>query len=348
VNLVGKVRRELTGYNLLESARRLVDRRPLQCSLYVTDRCNLSCAYCTEYDNAAPHPATIDLKRWIAKVRELGTMRIALVGGEPLTHPDIVELVHYCRQLGFATSLTTNGFLLSRDMVRQLGDAGLQVMQVSVDRMRPSRAVPKSYKTVLPKLDYLRDSPIQLHLTGVVCEDSLAEAREVLRTGLERGIPTEVRLVHADPTGSYRVDRGSQAELIDLIEEMIEAKRRGERIHTSEAILRYQLSLLRGEPVDWTCAAGYKIFFVSARGRFWPCSMVHTDQHILDVTLDDLHAHYHKKACQEGCGVYCAVSTSLIIERPFRVLGREIVQRARRLPTLLGGARTASGFEAGR
>jgi hypothetical protein len=49
---------------------------------------------------------------------------------------------------------------------------------------------------------------------------------------------------------------------------MIERKRRGEKIHTSEAILKYQRSLLRGERVEWTCMAGYKLFFVSAQGKF--------------------------------------------------------------------------------
>ncbi len=120
VSLLREISRELGAYNILESTRRLVDRKPMQCSLYVTDRCNLDCAYCTEYDNSRAHPPIEELKKWVKKIRELGTMRIALVGGEPLTHPDIVELVRYCRELGFATSLTTNGFLLTREKVKAL------------------------------------------------------------------------------------------------------------------------------------------------------------------------------------------------------------------------------------
>ena len=121
MKLLGKIGREFSGYNILESAKRLRDRKPLQCSLYVTDQCNLDCAYCTEYDNSRPHPSIDDLKKWVRKIRELGTMRIALVGGEPLVHPDIVELVRYCRELGFATSLTTNGFLLTRKLIAATG-----------------------------------------------------------------------------------------------------------------------------------------------------------------------------------------------------------------------------------
>src|ERR1700757_3943292 len=335
MKLIDKIGREFSGYNILESGKRLVDRKPLQCSLYVTDRCNLDCAYCTEYDNSRPHPTLDDLKKWVRKIREFGTMRIALVGGDPLTHPDIFELVRYCRELRFATSLTTNGFLLTPKLVRQLEDAGLQVMQISVDRMTPSAITKKSFKTVFPKLVYFGDSKISLHITGVICADTLPEAQAVLETGLSRGIPTEVRLVHADPLNRFRVDRGPREELERFIDSMIERKRRGERIHTSEAILNYQRSLLRGEHVEWTCMAGYKLFFVSAQGKFWICSMVHTDKHIMDVTLDDLYANYRKKSCQKGCGVYCAVSTSLLVEKPAQVLGREIVARARRVPSLL-------------
>src|SRR5215468_8062067 len=289
-------------------------------------------------DNSRPHPSIDDLKKWGRKIRELGTMRIALVGGEPLTHPDIVELVRYCRELGFATSLTTNGFLLTRKLIAELEDAGLQVMQISVDRMTPSAITKKSFKTVLPKLDYFRDSKISLHITGVICADTLPEAQAVLETGLSRGIPTEVRLVHADPLRRFRVDRGQREELERFIDSMIERKRRGERVHTSETILDYQRSLLRGEHVEWTCAAGYKLFFVSAQGKFWICSMVHTNKHIMDVTLDDLYANYRKKSCQEGCGVYCAVSASLLVEKPIAVLGKEIIARTKRVPSLFHAA----------
>jgi hypothetical protein len=62
--------------------------------------------------------------------------------------------------------------------------------------------------------------------------------------------------------------------------------------------------------------------------------MVHTDKHIVDVTLDDLYANYRKKSCQEGCGVYCAVSASLLVEKPVQVLGNEIVARAELIPSI--------------
>src|SRR5438445_7151083 len=95
----------------------------------------------------------------------------------------------------------------------------------------------KYFITFLPKLDYFLDSKISLHITGVICADTLPESEAVLETGLSRGIPTEVRLVHADPLHRFRVNRGSREELERFIDSMIERKRRGEKMPTSEAIL---------------------------------------------------------------------------------------------------------------
>ena len=265
--LLKNIGREFSGYNILESGKRLFDRKPLQCSLYLTDRCNLDCSYCTEYDNSRPHPKLEDLKIWIRKIRDLGTMRIALVGGEPLLHPNVVEIVRYCRELGFATSLTTNGFLLTRQLLAELEEAGLQVMQISVDRMTPSPVTKKSFKTILPKLDYFKDSKISLHITGVICQDTLPESKAVLETGFSRGIPTEVRLVHADPLSRFRVARGSREELEEFVDSLIERKRAGEKIHTNEAILNYQRSLLRERARGMDLHGGLQTFLCLRAGK---------------------------------------------------------------------------------
>ncbi|MQA28636.1 MAG: radical SAM protein [Luteitalea sp.] len=332
MNRLQSALRDIRGYPTLRAAKRLFDRKPLQCSLYVTDQCNLDCAYCTEYDNSRPHPSLVDLTRWLTRIRDLGTVRVALVGGEPLMHPDIVEIVRRAKQLGLSTSLTTNGFLLTRSLVEGLEEAGLEVMQISVDRMTPSQVTRKSFKTVLPKLDVLADSSINVHITGVLCDDTMSESRAVLKTGLDRGVPTEVRLVHADPNRQFRVEPGERDRLETFLLWMRQAKEAGVKIHTNDAILNYQLSLVRGEQVDWVCAAGFKIFFVSAQGKFWLCSMRHTDQDIMDVTPAHLLANDGPKSCQDGCGVYCCVNTSMLYQNPVRMIGREVRLRLKRIP----------------
>jgi MoaA/NifB/PqqE/SkfB family radical SAM enzyme len=343
-----KVRRNFRDINYAQALLRAFDDRPMQCSLYVTDQCNLDCGYCTEYDNSVPHPSLEQLQTWVTKIRNFGTERIALVGGEPLMHPDIVALVRFCKSLGMSTSLTTNGFLLNKQLVSELEAAGLDVMQISIDRVTPSAVTKKSLKTVERKLELLRESRIKLHLTGVICADTLDECEQVLEFGLSRDIPTEIRLVHADPEGMMRVAPGERARLRGIVERMVARKQAGDKVHTTRALLDYQLGLLDGRDMteEWVCAAGYKLFFVSAKGKFFECSMRHTERDLLEMSLEDLKSYHRKKECQNGCGVYCVVGVSLFRDNPLRYIAGEVVPRVRQTwNDLTAQARARQPFE---
>ena len=63
--------------------------------------------------------------------------------GEPLFHPRTVEWVAQAKQLGARVELITNGTLLTEKRSRQLIDAGLDLLWVSIDG-----ASPESYADV--------------------------------------------------------------------------------------------------------------------------------------------------------------------------------------------------------
>lgn len=326
--------------------KRTVDQLPIACHLYVTDQCNLDCHYCTEYDNSVPHPRLDDLKRWIYKIRELGCLRIGLQGGEPLLHPDIVDIVRHCTSLGLRTSMSTNGFRLTPELVQALEEAGLGSLQLSVDRMTPIPSTRKALKTVIPKIEYLKRSRIPFHLTGVLFHETLPEAQEVLQYGLSNGISTHTRLVHVGPDGSSGVSAGEQDALASFIDTMEQDKRQGQKVRTSKAILDYQRAMLNDQPVEWTCVAGYKYFFVSAQGKFWLCSMNRQPGlDIMAVTPDLLKSYFHKKDCQDGCGVYCVVETSLFHNHPVQFLAQEGWERVQQRLARFRNGTTAAGTD---
>ena len=316
---------------VIEHLSRLVDERPWAAHLYVTDQCNLDCHYCNEYDNSVPHPDVLDLKRWIRKIRELGVARLGFQGGEPLMHPEIVELVRYAKSLGFyRVSMSTNGLLLTRKLVADFERAGLDSLQISVDRMTPTEATRKSFKSVQHKLAWFRDSKIRLNVSGVLFQETLGEVAQVIDTCLSQGVAVHARVIHDDLINHRKLRLYPTTEpLLRAVEHQAQLKQAGARIHTSWNVLAYQRAMLRGETVDWTCTAGYKYFFVSARGKFWLCSQVRTERDIMDITESDLRAYNVKKDCQQGCGVYCTVDTSLAVSDPAGYLKREALGRAK-------------------
>src|SRR5438270_849598 len=183
----------------LRQVRRVFDTKPWAAHLYVTEQCNLDCHYCNEFNNSIPHPALADLKKWMDHIRKLDVMRLGLQGGEPLKHPDIVEVVRYAKCVGFCkVSMSTNGFLLNRQLLADLEGAGLDELQISVDRMTPIASTRKSMKSILHKLDWFKDSKVRLNVSGVLFKETLDEMGQVIDTCLDLGIRVHARVVHDD------------------------------------------------------------------------------------------------------------------------------------------------------
>ena len=183
----------------LRQAPRVFDTKPWAAHLYVTEQCNLDCHYCNEFNNSIPHPPLADLKKWMDHIRKLGVMRLGLQGGEPLKHPDIVEVVRYANSLGFCkVSMSTNGFLLNRQLLADLEGAGLDGLQISVDRMTPIASTRKAMKSIVHKLDWFKDSKIKPQVSGVLFKETLDEMGQVIDTCLDMGIPVHARVIHDD------------------------------------------------------------------------------------------------------------------------------------------------------
>jgi MoaA/NifB/PqqE/SkfB family radical SAM enzyme len=107
---------------ILKGIPRGFDAKPIWAQLNVTWRCNLSCHYCTEYDNSKGHVPTSEIYARIDHCKELGVIHTDLIGGEPLLHPDIFPLMRHVVRSGMSTGMTTNGFLLTEDKLDALID----------------------------------------------------------------------------------------------------------------------------------------------------------------------------------------------------------------------------------
>src|SRR5918995_4820990 len=67
--------------------------QPVAAHIIPIRRCNLSCAYCNEYDDfSAPVPAS-DILRRIDRLAALGTGIVTLSGGETPLPPDLDDII---------------------------------------------------------------------------------------------------------------------------------------------------------------------------------------------------------------------------------------------------------------
>jgi radical SAM protein with 4Fe4S-binding SPASM domain len=116
---------------------------PLHLDIETTNRCNLRCTFCD--------------RRPLLTKDQLGDMDFSLFGkildecrggrlwglklsyrGEPLLHPDLVEMVAYAKSKGVLdVYFNTNGMLLTEEVSLRLMDAGLDRISVSVEGTDP-------------------------------------------------------------------------------------------------------------------------------------------------------------------------------------------------------------------
>lgn len=109
----------------------------------VTDRCNLSCAYCMPGKNHKflPKEELLSLKelyRICKLVSEIGIHKLKITGGEPLLREGIEDFITQIKKLpGIeCVTLTTNGTML-RKKLPVLKKAGIDGINISLDSMNP-------------------------------------------------------------------------------------------------------------------------------------------------------------------------------------------------------------------
>lgn len=100
--------------------------------LYLTERCNLSCAHCFLGAGGRTDLAVEMALRVFDEFDALGGLRLLLTGGEALLHPAFPEIDRALRNRGFRVVLLSNGTLLE-DAAASLH---VQEVQVSLDGLR--------------------------------------------------------------------------------------------------------------------------------------------------------------------------------------------------------------------
>src|SRR5437762_3404875 len=142
---------------------------PVMAHIVPMRRCNLSCAYCNEYDDfSKPVPVETMYGR-IDRLAELGTTIVTISGGEPLLHPELDLIISRIRQHGIIAGMITNGYLLTAERIHGLNKAGLDHLQISIDNVKPDDISKKSLKVLDKKLQLLSQHAVfHVNINSVV------------------------------------------------------------------------------------------------------------------------------------------------------------------------------------
>lgn len=102
-------------------------------------RCNLTCKHCYATSADKDFPGELNTEKVYKVMDDLksyGVPVLILSGGEPLMRPDIFEISHRAKEMGFYVGLSTNGTLIDENNIRDIVDVGYNYVGISIDGMR--------------------------------------------------------------------------------------------------------------------------------------------------------------------------------------------------------------------
>ena len=190
---------------MINAVKDKYERPILSLRISITNRCNVNCIYC-HHDGmkSSRNEMTPDEILKICEIaKKLGVIKIRLSGGEPLIRNDIVEIISKISEIGFKDiSLTTNGILLEK-YAKQLKNAGLDRVNVSLDTLDST-----TYKIITKK-------------------DHLESAKKGILKSVEAGLdPVKINMVIMKDINEHEIkdmfnfcrDNNIVLQLIELIE----------------------------------------------------------------------------------------------------------------------------------
>jgi organic radical activating enzyme len=99
-----------------------------------TSACNLSCDGCYRENIASSHKSLDVVRREIELFKDLrNSDGISIAGGDPLMHPEIVEIVRIVAGMGLKPIINTNGGKLTMELLRELKKAGVYGFTFHID-----------------------------------------------------------------------------------------------------------------------------------------------------------------------------------------------------------------------
>ncbi len=280
---------------------------PILAHLIAIRRCNLSCAYCNEYDRTSPPVPLETLHRRIDRLAELGTAIVTASGGEPLLHLELESVIARIRRRGMIAGLITNGYLLTGKRIERLNQAGLDHMQISIDNAHPDEVSKKSLKVLDRKLELLAGRALfHVNINSVVGggirnpKDALA----IGRRAVELGFTCTAGIIH-DGDGRFRPLQREEKQVY------LEMKKLGKSSYAQ--LNSFQDNLADGQPNDWRCRAGARYLYICEDGLVHYCSQQrgYPAKPLDEYTLADIRREFvTEKSCAPSCTISCVHQVS--------------------------------------
>ena len=246
---------------------------PSHAQIGVTSLCPQNCSYCYNKGRAGTPLDTRTILDTVRQLQNMGVFWIGLTGGEPLLNVDLPGII---RAIGERSSskLFTTGASLAPNRVRELGDAGLVSVSVSLDHWDEgehdrSRNTPGAYLAALRAIDLFRaDGRIHIGVSAVLSHAMLTPEKVTRYLDFVSSLGVhEAWLSETKPTPAARSIEAISTcdrEMLIRLQDSWNAK--------GGMIVNYLGHF--EDAKTFGCSAGNKMVYIDAFGEVSPCVFI--------------------------------------------------------------------------
>jgi len=158
-------------------------------------RCNLTCKHCYSISADKDFPGELNTDQVFTVMDDLKSFKVPVLilsGGEPLLRPDIYDISHRAKEMGFYVGLSTNGTLITKDNIKQIADVGYDYVGISIDGMEKThdyfRRREGAFKESMQGIGLCKENGIKVGMRFTLTQDTAPELPDILDLMDERDI----------------------------------------------------------------------------------------------------------------------------------------------------------------
>lgn len=235
----------------------------------ITKRCNLRCSYCYS-NNGDAYVSAEDNITILNKLEELNTKTATLIGGEPLCHPFINDIISEVLQRDFEEiCIVTNGTQIQSLRRNVLMDKRL-FLQISLDGYDEMTNAPTrgkgTFRIVEDNIDYLANNNIQFRVMKVITRDNIDDSLNYFKYFYSKGtIPGFFMVKQVPESIKPTVD-----QLEKLIDELFVIIGSADGVFEVVKFAENAMFGVTGFPIAH-CGAGISTLTIDPNGDVYPC-----------------------------------------------------------------------------
>ena len=332
--------------------------RPEHCVWELTLRCNMRCLHCGSAAGTARRdelglPEALDVAD---QLLDLGCRHVTLIGGEVFLYDGWQRVARRIVDSGGRVNIITNGWLMGDEQIRQIREAKLDNVGISVDGMEEShnriRGVRSSFRRVLAAFDRLRAEGLSIGVVTSLLDFNVGDLRAMYDLFVERGVGVwQIQIANA--MGNLADGRPlllSPEKLPDVTRFIAERRSEGKlTVYAGDDVGYYDQHepIIRSAPGEFSiwqgCQAGLKVVGVDSVGNVKGCESLYDDRFIEGNLRTETLAEIWRKPdafaynrrfdpsclqgrcaecdmaglCRAGCRGTCYFTTGSLYENPY-------------------------------